>query len=93
MQYIIFLFSNSHYAIQAELETKAKYGESGGRLIPLPPEVSAGCGMVLRVLPEDGQQVYRLLLDKSIEVEGIYDLTIDGKKRSVKKREPATLKN
>ena len=27
-----------------------------GRLIPLPPQISAGCGLAWRMLPEDWQQ-------------------------------------
>lgn len=80
--YVIFLFSNSHLAIKAELATKR--GLPGkARLIPLPPEVSAGCGMVLRCNEADAEAVSACLKAANVSVEGMYSLIVQGSKRSV----------
>ena len=82
--YAIFLFDNSHAAIKAELATKKCFPTS--RLIPLPPEVSAGCGMVLRTEADDAEAVAQSLHTADIEITGIYTLKISDGKRSVEKR-------
>ena len=80
--YVIFLFSNSHLAIKSELATKR--GLPGkARLIPLPPEVSAGCGMVLRCNEADAEAVSACLKAANVSVEGMYSLIVQGSKRSV----------
>lgn len=55
------------------------------RLIPLPPEISAGCGLVLRVNEEDIKMASRLLTEAEIPYTGIYLLKIETNKRFVEK--------
>lgn len=84
--YIIFLFANSHLAIKAELAVKRKLPDKA-RLIPLPPEVSAGCGMVLRCEENDQKVVADCLSEANVTVDGIYRLQVEGSKRVVKELE------
>ncbi|MEL3908706.1 MAG: DUF3343 domain-containing protein [Treponemataceae bacterium] len=81
--YVIFLFANSHLAIKAELAVKRKLPDKA-RLIPLPPEVSAGCGMVLRCETADRKDVANCLSNANVAVDGVYSLKIEGSKRVVK---------
>ena len=55
------------------------------RLIPLPPEISAGCGLVLRVNEEGIKMASRLLTEAEIPYTGIYLLKIETNKRFVEK--------
>ena len=55
------------------------------RLIPLPPEISAGCGLVLRVNEEGIKMTSRLLNEAEIPYTGIYLLKIETNKRFVEK--------
>ncbi len=55
------------------------------RLIPLPPEISAGCGLVLRVNEEGIKMASRLLTEAEIPYTGTYLLKIETNKRFVEK--------
>lgn len=55
------------------------------RLIPLPPEISAGCGLVLRVNEEGIKMASHLLNEAEIPYTGIYLLKIEKNKRFVEK--------
>lgn len=83
LTYTIFLFPNSHVAIKAELTTKKLFPSS--RLIPLPPEVSAGCGMVLRADFEETEAVSECLKNANVEVQNSYKLKIVDGKRIIEK--------
>ncbi len=74
----VFSFSSSHYAIAAEVAAK---GSEDARLIPLPPEISAGCGLVLRVSEPGIKNTAKLLKEAEIPYEEIYTLKIKNKKR------------
>ncbi|UTC64771.1 DUF3343 domain-containing protein [Treponema sp. OMZ 788] len=82
--YGVFSFSSSHHAIAAEAVT------SGGsltdaRLIPLPPEISAGCGLVLRVNEDGIKEASRLLAEAEIPYTGTYLLKTEKSERFVEK--------
>ncbi|UTY27874.1 DUF3343 domain-containing protein [Treponema putidum] len=55
------------------------------RLIPLPPEISAGCGLVLRVNEEGITKASSLLKGAEIPYTGTYLLKIENNKRFVEK--------
>ena len=55
------------------------------RLIPLPPEISAGCGLVLRVNEEGIKMTSRLLTEAEIPYTGTYLLKIETNRRFVEK--------
>lgn len=50
-QYVIITFATTADAMAAEKFCLEK--GIGGRLIPVPQEISAGCGLAWRMLPED----------------------------------------
>ena len=50
-EYIILTFSTTTAAMEAERRLTS--GGIPGRLIPLPAEIDAGCGLAWRILPED----------------------------------------
>jgi selenide,water dikinase len=72
MEYII-TFKNTNLAIKAEqclLEQKLPVS-----VIPLPSQISAGCGICLRVIPNEMKQALKILADKQINEIGIYSRT------------------
>lgn len=78
--FLIVAFPSTHDAIKAE--TVAKRAGLSVRVIPLPPEVSAGCGLALRS-PLEEEAALRELLDRE-EVKGdFYRLTREGTTRTV----------
>lgn len=63
-------FHSSHAAMEAEL-----LGEEAGfscRLVPLPPDISAGCGLVLMCGEAEVEGVLALLLNHAVPVEEVY---------------------
>jgi len=63
MEYII-TFKNTNFAIKAEqclLEKKLRVG-----VLPLPSQISAGCGICLRVKPDEIKSALEILAGKSI---------------------------
>ena len=53
-QYIVLSFASTARAMGWEKECAAR--GIPGRIIPLPGEITAGCGLGWRMLPEDWQQ-------------------------------------
>ena len=68
-----------------DFSSAAIEGLTEARLIPLPPEISAGCGLVLRVNEEGIKMASRLLNEAEIPCTGIYLLKIETNKRFVEK--------
>ncbi len=68
-----------------DFSSAASEGLTEARLIPLPPEISAGCGLVLRVNEEGIKEASRLLSEAEIPYTGTYLLKIETNKRFVEK--------
>ena len=68
-----------------DFSSAAIEGLTEARLIPLPPEISAGCGLVLRVNEEGIKMASRLLTEAEIPYTGTYLLKIETNKRFVEK--------
>ncbi|UTY24859.1 DUF3343 domain-containing protein [Treponema denticola] len=68
-----------------DFSSAAIEGLTEARLIPLPPEISAGCGLVLRVNEEGIKMASRLLSEAEIPYTGTYLLKIETNKRFVEK--------
>jgi hypothetical protein len=69
MEYII-TFKNTNFAIKAEqclFEKKLRVG-----VLPLPSQISAGCGICLRVKPDEIKAALEILAGKSIDEAGLF---------------------
>lgn len=64
------------------MEKKLKGQYPDIRLVPIPPEISAGCGLGLKIALEETSLVNRLGLE-----EDIYVVEKQGNKRNVQKLE------
>lgn len=56
------------------------------RLIPLPPEIDTGCGLVCKVSLEDLDGAAKVIKEASIPYLGLYQVTLDEGVREVVKR-------
>ncbi|MGP1594662.1 MAG: DUF3343 domain-containing protein [Treponema sp.] len=75
-------FETSHQAIAAEM---AVTGLQDARLIPLPPEISKGCGLALRIKFDDKDAAETLLKTSNAAYQHIYELSIHDSKRDIRK--------
>lgn len=57
-------------------EKAAKAAGLGGRIIPLPRAISAGCGLAWREDPQFRSSIEMLLAEQDYGYERIYDLVI-----------------
>ena len=79
--YGIVAFPSSQAAGQAELA----FTESGrkSRLIPLPPQISAGCGLVLQFDWEEAEETAAFLEKQAIHYTGIYEVTLTDQRKKL----------
>jgi len=80
--FCIISFDTSHQAIVAEM---AVSGLPNARLVPLPPEISEGCGLALRVNKEDTDKAVELLQKSGAVYQDVYTVTVKGAVRSAVK--------
>ena len=52
----------------------SKANNFSGRLIPIPNEISAGCGLAFEAEMTDINQIKKILEDKMVAFDKIYDL-------------------
>ena len=80
--FCIISFDTSHQAIVAEM---AVSGLPNARLVPLPPEISEGCGLALRVNKEDMDKAVELLQKSGAVYQDVYTVNVKGAVRSAVK--------
>ena len=74
MEYIL-TFSNTNFAIQAEqclLEKQLRVA-----VLPLPSQIHAGCGICLRIAPDEIRQALEALKERGICESGLFSRTPD----------------
>ena len=82
-KYVLVSFQSSHHAIRGEKvaegaitdiisHTNKDASEKLSRLVPLPPEISAGCGLVLRLPFSMLQAVLQVFSDEDIAFEDVF---------------------
>lgn len=81
--YGIIAFPTSQAAASAEATAQAE-GQVG-RLIPMPAEVAAGCGLVLQVPIEKLKEVEELLIRHQTLFEGSYEVWFENRHKTVKR--------
>lgn len=68
----VFTFHTTTMAMR--MEQRAKETGSPGRLIPVPRQISSGCGMAWSAPSADRAVLETLIQESGIETEGIYIL-------------------
>lgn len=72
-EFIVISFPSSHSAISAETATAESPEKiENTRLIPILPEISAGCGFVLKAQKELKDVILKTLKENGIEYSKIY---------------------
>lgn len=74
--YGIIVFKSTSQALKAERVLKETSAEF--LVIPTPRQISASCGLAVKVAPEDLHFVRSALNDKMVQIEGVYRLTTEG---------------
>lgn len=80
--FLIVAFASSHDALKAE--TVCAKQQLSVRLIPIPPEVSAGCGLALRSELGQADRVRDILEREGVQGD-FYRLKREGIKRTVER--------
>lgn len=75
-------FESTHSAIKAEKELNKAGLEV--RIIPVPREITAGCGLSVRFNIEDLSEVKNIINNNDIEASGYYTLKKIGLNKEVK---------
>jgi hypothetical protein len=78
--FYLICFESTQKAIYTEKQLSRQI--SGPRLVPIPPEIRASCGLGLRIAPEIFDAVKSSVLE-----EDVYIVQKEGNKRSVQKWE------
>ncbi len=79
-RFYLMCFASTQKAIYTEKKLKPQY--PGVRLVPIPPEITAGCGLGLKIGLEETSLVNRLGLE-----EDIYVVEKQGNRRNVRRLE------
>ena len=68
---VVFTFPSTVQALKMEQCCKRD-----GRLIPVPKQISAGCGMAWAAVPDSKAALEIMISQEGIEVEGTYELLL-----------------
>ncbi len=71
---VVFTFRTTTDAMQMESLCKAR--ELGGRMIPVPGEITADCGMAWCAEPEREEALRAAMGDAGISFQGVYRLMV-----------------
>ena len=84
--YSIISFPSTHHAMAGEKIAEGVCKNKEARLIPIPPEVSAGCGLALKLPSSILELVLDTLMKEGIQIEGAFFVHLsDGKKTYTRK--------
>jgi hypothetical protein len=56
------------------MEAKCKEFNTPGRMIPIPGEISAGCGLAWKAEPVYREEIEQLIKDQGIQMEGMAEI-------------------
>ncbi|MDD3221790.1 MAG: DUF3343 domain-containing protein [Clostridia bacterium] len=71
---VVYTFSSTVWALKMEQCCREKM--AAGRLIPIPKDISAGCGMAWTAGIEEKAALDKFIKENEIEVEGIYEMLL-----------------
>lgn len=71
---VVFTFHTTTMAMK--MEQAAKETGKPGRLIPVPRQISSGCGMAWSAPAGDRREAELLVREYGIETEGVYELLL-----------------
>jgi hypothetical protein len=81
--YCLFTFGSTSHALKAEAHLKS----IGANFItiPTPREISASCGLSIKMYCDNREVYHRSVVEQKISVDGVYHLTKKGTKLELQK--------
>lgn len=79
--YFIISFPSTHHAMAGEKMAENVCKNKEARLIPIPPEVSAGCGLALKLSSNVLSDVLDALKQEGVQIEGVFLVQIINEKK------------
>ena len=73
-KHLVITFSTPTAAMA--MEKRAQQMRIFGRLIPLPSEISAGCGLSWKTKPEEKEKILVFLEEEKLKWEAMYELEL-----------------
>ena len=71
---IVFAFAST--AVAMKMEKTMKEAGAPGRIIPVPKEITAGCGLAYIALPEEKEQIEAIMKEHDITAEIVVELIL-----------------
>ena len=81
-EYRLLVFNSTHHAL--EMEELLKENDYNTIVVPVPPEISANCGIAIK-LPVDAGDVLALAKDSEIKIGGYYQIQEQGLEKKIKR--------
>lgn len=69
---LVITFASTTRAMK--MEACCKEAGAPGRIIPVPSEITAGCGLAWSAKPEDREVLNQILIQNELEAEGIHEI-------------------
>ncbi|MGP1520700.1 MAG: DUF3343 domain-containing protein [Treponema sp.] len=85
--YFIISFPSTHHAMAGERIAMSVCKNKEARLIPIPPEVSAGCGLALKLSPNVLLSVLDTLKKEGIQLESVFFVECSNGKKTYTSKE------
>lgn len=73
-KYYIITFASSTFAMSAKFILSS---ETGFRIIPLPTEIDASCGLCLKIEYDQFENIYQKIIENKIEFERVFICELD----------------
>ena len=71
---IVFAFAST--AVAMKMEKTMKEANAPGRIIPVPKEITAGCGLAYIAKPEEREQIEAIMKEQEITAETVVELML-----------------
>ncbi|MEN6324811.1 MAG: DUF3343 domain-containing protein [Syntrophomonas sp.] len=87
--YCLFTFASTSQALKAEKVLKTNEAEF--LIMPTLREISASCGLSVKIAPENFKDYYDILLEQKVIVDGLFQVEKEGNKNHINRidfREP-----
>lgn len=81
-EYSLFTFATTTQALKAE-----KVLQNAGMdfvIMPTPREISASCGLSIKVEPEDWEKYADAMMANQVYIDGIYSIKQSGKRKEIR---------
>ncbi|MFO7820376.1 MAG: DUF3343 domain-containing protein [Halanaerobacter sp.] len=80
--YNLLVFNSTHHALEAEDRLKERNYEI--MVVPVPPEISANCGIAVK-FSENEAEVLSLVEESTVETAGCYQVIKQGLEKRIRK--------